>query len=940
MPSLPNRRRLTPSPGPSSATTPASLLALMGLCLWLVGWGLFPSAALAQFNGTNGIYALNHMLFGVMANNLTVATPGSGYVTSDTVTLDCPNTTTFNYTGGVYPVVTYNGTVWTLTNPGIAASIPSTGLAGGLNGVCLLTQKSTSGSGTGLTMNATFGFNAAALNGSNSTGGGSGSGSGNFLSVTNPLIGMVSGGADNATAIPALMTALGSTNAQGGQTVVFPGVINQNYTAYYFSKSLVLSRSGEYKCSGVTGSNTGGTELVFAAGVHGVVQEDGQFSSDGGYGEGTVEGCTIVSLGIGSGSTIPGATTITGVSMLQDPGGIIPASILNIGDGIVATAAMGGQTAGAAAFPAFAPGAYLSNVSGGTLTLAAGYTANANLNAGSNPVAIYQLPVAQKYTIQTTSGSNSVLVTAGPQPLVSGDVIWSDAFPFGSTVREVSTAHSFPQTVSIYNQFESAVNNATVTHTSGSPGQMWVIPAALKRDTAAKSSQNFFYQFPIGFEMACSSAGLGLNCTASHDTYNVAQLALVGWWIGGNNTGASDSVGEEGAHNYVADAMDGGTIGRTYVNFNSNSAESGSSLYSIIGNCGNDNYSVLIGGYLGFAFGQCAAASGVIPATAGTWPLAIGPTTGTSGGTSLVYEGNAGGYFTGEWNFDGVGTNSVCMNASPTFVLGISYNNCATFNTIGAIGVASGGYFSWLWTGLGEYERPFGSGYEGYTLSDNGGVEFPQGLTLSDVNDQNQDYIGMERLLDASTQAPTAIWHLRGDVSLTHLSSPGGTLGWANTLSFSTTLGGAVTGGTTTSVTVAACPSPALPAGTPIVAFQNVTVGSSIRLDQPLGKLSSCTSTTLTFQAAAAVSALNGTTIEFLQWKPAAPIAADTGGIIWPLGVPTAIASLPACGATTIGYAVVNNGTAYATGTYGSTVSATGALTRPIFCNGSNWVYD
>jgi len=143
----------------------------------------------------------------------------------------------------------------------------------------------------------------------------------------------------------------------------------------------------------------------------------------------------------------------------------------------------------------------------------------------------------------------------------------------------------------------------------------------------------------------------------------------------------------------------------------------------------------------------------------------------------------------------------------------------------------------------------------------------------------------------------------------------------------------------TTSVAVAACPTVALPAGTPIVAFQNFTA-TNVRLDQPLGKLSSCTSTTLTFQAAASVSSLNGTTIQFLQWKPAAPIAADTGGIIWPLGVPTAIASLPACGATTIGYAVVNNGTAYATGTYGSTVSATGALTRPIFCNGSNWVYN
>lgn len=45
------------------------------------------------------------------------------------------------------------------------------------------------------------------------------------------------------------------------------------------------------------------------------------------------------------------------------------------------------------------------------------------------------------------------------------------------------------------------------------------------------------------------------------------------------------------------------------------------------------------------------------------------------------------------------------------------------------------------------------------------------------------------------------------------------------------------------------------------------------------------------------------------------------------------IASLPVCGASTLGLKfIVNNGTAYGTGTYGSAVSATGAVTRSVLC--------
>lgn len=50
------------------------------------------------------------------------------------------------------------------------------------------------------------------------------------------------------------------------------------------------------------------------------------------------------------------------------------------------------------------------------------------------------------------------------------------------------------------------------------------------------------------------------------------------------------------------------------------------------------------------------------------------------------------------------------------------------------------------------------------------------------------------------------------------------------------------------------------------------------------------------------------------------------------------IATLPTCGVSTVGeYAYVTNGAA--SPAYNGTVSATGTVTVPVFCNGTNWTY-
>jgi hypothetical protein len=59
------------------------------------------------------------------------------------------------------------------------------------------------------------------------------------------------------------------------------------------------------------------------------------------------------------------------------------------------------------------------------------------------------------------------------------------------------------------------------------------------------------------------------------------------------------------------------------------------------------------------------------------------------------------------------------------------------------------------------------------------------------------------------------------------------------------------------------------------------------------------------------------------------------------------IAGLPTCAAGILGaIAVVSDGTAFGTGTYGSAVSATGAVTRKVLCTNTAgattyaWAYD
>jgi hypothetical protein len=243
--------------------------------------------------------------------------------------------------------------------------------------------------------------------------------------------------------------------------------------------------------------------------------------------------------------------------------------------------------------------------------------------------------------------------------------------------------------------------------------------------------------------------------------------------------------------------------------------------------------------------------------------------------------------------------------------------------------------FSWALAGEGDVSmRQFSDNYLGYFPAFNtAGVSFPQGLEIGNSG----DYVGQERLLDHGS-APSGLPRLFGDVRLNTRPDLNKNLGWMNTQAFATTLAAAVTAGTTTSVAVAACPSPALPAGTNIAAISNINA-PPILLDQVLGTLASCVGTTLTLNAASTYNSASGTPIQFLQWRPVAPVANDPAGTSFPVAAVTDISDLVACRATTVGFGVVNNGVAVGTAGYGTAVSAAGSSTRPVFCDGTSWTY-
>jgi hypothetical protein len=806
-------------------------------------------------------------------------------------------------------------------------------------------------------------------------------------------VGMAPGGQDNSPFVAALMKAMGaiSAAAPSGYDVVFPQVVGQTWTTYYFSQPLELTRGARYHCSGTQG-NSPSVVLLFPAGVNGVIQASGTYSSDGGSGNGTIDGCYIYSNdftynGVGA----AGSATITGGTLLGDPGNVLPVPTVGIGDAIIVGTLSAITPPGAT--PVVATGATISNVSGGTLTLSSPYTLSSQLGAaeqvftespiaiGTNPsigdafvignntytiaspigatpgnvlrgatwqatmtnlancintnvtsstcvasvstpnvtaevptayftvfwaltggtggnsltstytpagtsagsfaaatfgsgagitpgratlpLGLFDLPVAQAFTVQTTNGTKVITVTAGPRLIRPGDYLYSDAFPLFTSVTTASGT--------VGNQTLGVQYNATVTHTVGSPGQLWVIPAQIKREVTAGSSNNSGFGWGWGLNMTCSTAS-SLNCTTSKDQNNFVSHSLVARLVSGNNTGASTSVADEGADNYVSDVIENGAVGSHYTAYNSNSMEDSSSRWPVIVNCANQNTSMFSGGYWGGGgWGLCAGTNVIPSVVSSSQSLIIGPQAAIPAGTPIIESGQIYGL----WLFSSGPDNLYCMrmgsNSASTALFGFSNAACTT-----------GSLYAWGWdTTLNAWELTGPAGivqtytspntnFTGVTNALQSSTGAPAGLYLDSAED-GTNWPGSQRMLEYGQEsggAGFATWHQWGDIRFNSQPALGGSSGVIDTPLFQTTLTAAVTKAVTTSVTITACPTITPPVGTPIT--DNLFGHTPVLL----GTFASCTTGTLTFQAAASNSSF-GTTdpIRFLQFIPFGPVS-------------------------------------------------------------------
>ena len=562
---------------------------------------------------------------------------------------------------------------------------------------------------------------------------------------------------------------------------------------------------------------------------------------------------------------------------------------------------------------------------------------------------------------------------------------------------------------------ENCATPASVTHSSGSPGQAWTVPVGVLKRTQGDTHNNTVNYFGFGLRGDCDPGMTpGTGCNASLDERNTFANNLVGRLMRGGNAGVSTALINVFAYNSIVDEAELGTIGSTYISEEYNSFEDGSSWNSFVGLCGTQNYSTIYGAYVtNIEGGYCLGID-----TDG-WPSLVIPPQRQNPGSMLFIGGIYGSpspsigpssQMAGNWRFLGEADYSIPATAATTSGNFITLANVPSItaamtvtdttnpsvipaNTTVAISASGGVTLSNNVTGSGvqsgdmiNFARGYGNActrisagldnstaglavsldcvnftalaYDGYVNAwDLGQLRMPYGqfapyagynvpsnpLVLAGgllLGDSDGGIVGIERLIDMGDQAPSyAAWHAPGDIRFavgvgSGVPAAGGNLAWSNVLLSRNLVSADAPLGSTT-ITIDACPS--YPVGTAVIGEHAGSVPGVSDAPKGLGTMASCVGTDLELQAPSLAPVVNGEILDFVAWYPAAPIANDPAGTSWPLGKPTAIASLAPCTEKTIGFGVVKNGaTAKADD---DEVGKEGSSVRPVFCNGKKWTY-
>ena len=841
-------------------------------------------------------------------------------------------------------------------------------------------------------------------------------------------VGMQPGGFDNSPLVPALMEVVASSSIANlvnhTPEIVFPPILGQSSTSYYFSKSFINSRSSIIDCKTVNFTGFGGVTLVFPPGVDGVRQEVGYLTLDGGWGEDSVRGCGIESFGKAQGTVTPGTGNANNINFADDTDDIPNNTFFAAGDGvIVSTHFIDGHIIDN---PGDTVGTADANTK--TITLANG----AVFKPMSDPVSqaiFYDLPASLAYTYQSTNGSSSPpIITAGPEVLKPGDMIWADAYLFGATVSN-SDNHATAATVNsggsgysgtsgtmtyagpecagdgysnppVLNVAASGgvitgvtsvatageclrgklpspaiawtpggglsggsgakfnvtfvqqptlssvglnlnVPPAHVTHSAGSPGKLWAVPAGMVRRVQAEMRDGKIMQFPFGLRMDCTTGATPpVGCNSSFDERNTIEGALVGRLTRGNVTGVSASISNIYARNYVIDIAEMGTIGSPYFNDETVSVDNGTAGWAITGNCGIAS-PIFYSPYLssGAASGYCLNpdADGFIGIFSGTnvqeqsSGLFIGPFYG-----AMTPSVNAGNLY-GIWTINGYGAYTdtvVTATASGNVIMYPTSGVYRTGNRITDLTnpvIPANTTITAMWSGhiqlsnnltgalqVGDQVQinGYGSSYNfvpglaaqgayglqltttgvnnEYSIQPNGylnswdalGVHYPLGNYLGYNSGvpvfQGGLQVGSSQNYTGQERvidsgSSAPSGGLPGDIHLNNQQSVGSNLAWVNTSLFNNYLNADLAVGAT-SVAVYNCPPATVTAGTPVIDTVSPPSNHIAVVAHVLGTFASCSGGVLHFQSGATSAGTHDDTIQYTQWRQAGRIANDPYG--------------------------------------------------------------
>ena len=204
----------------------------------------------------------------------------------------------------------------------------------------------------------------------------------------------------------------------------------------------------------------------------------------------------------------------------------------------------------------------------------------------------------------TATATGQSLGSSPLPPLVDGDMIWMQGFPFGTLVGTVVSTGA-TRTINFRNAAFTAAASSTVVG-SDVMVKAWTLSAGIEFIVQSVARDNLAWGFPIGISLPCSVGYGSHNCTLSELSHNQTWESLIGRYTAGDNTGGSTFVGNFNVYSFFADVVDMATVGSVSVGEMSECREDNSTCsVARLVNCSNQNYTTYVGEYIAGEQQQC-----------------------------------------------------------------------------------------------------------------------------------------------------------------------------------------------------------------------------------------------------------------------------------------------------------------------------------------------